>query len=787
MLRAVAPGVKATLLLSALVLTVVATQGALRVQGSPFPSLFVDPQGTFSLVYLAEWGTESLGLRRPERVVAVEGRALGPHAAYGEYPSQRLAARVAELYRAGATSVRLSLERGSQRVEVHCRLRLLGARELLLFFVLYALAGGFNLWFGLLVARLTPRSEPRSAYLFTTAAGFVFLITFHDYHTRAALAPLFTLSTLAIPVGFLWLAYTFPQPLQGLPRVLRGLLLAVSALAVLAGGWSLLAHALGLELRPLQRAVDVLFAPCLASLPVSIVLRLVYGSPQSRAPLRSAAWALVLTPVVLAVAFILTHVTDTDLLHLALPLLMLTVPFAIGYSLIRNNLLEVDVILSRRMLLVPVGLCALICAIFGGYATERALHLTRASVALPLLAGLGLLVACADMGWRLGTRLLFPTTRHFRPALEQLSARLTELREEAGGLEVMEDLVRHWLPDSPLHMVAPEQLHTAVSHLPEGALARLQAGERLWSLGPPRERHLLLPMRSHHVLHAVLVVPPKREGALYTADDLALLEPIANLGGMALHHARARRELEHLRRLELEAARDDKRLALGLLSAEISHEIAYPLNFFRHLLRQGSGGQRLEEEDVEIGREELERLERMLAALRRLSLPAPRLEPVLVLHRVERALHLLRDDIHERGLSVSMDLPPDLVLRADPDALVQLFANLLRNAVQAAGPRGRLGVRAWAEPEACVLEVWDCGPGIPQHLSDSIFRPGVTTREQGSGLGLTIAQRIARSFGWTLSLHQEAGRTCFRLRAPAPLQAALPALPPEVPHEAPRR
>ena len=77
--------------------------------------------------------------------------------------------------------------------------------------------------------------------------------------------------------------------------------------------------------------------------------------------------------------------------------------------------------------------------------------------------------------------------------------------------------------------------------------------------------------------------------------------------------------------------RTEKRLALALLSAEISHEIAYPLNFFRHLLRQGGPGRSLDTEDIEIGREEIERLERMLASLRRLSLPPPRLRQFVLL------------------------------------------------------------------------------------------------------------------------------------------------------------
>jgi signal transduction histidine kinase len=109
------------------------------------------------------------------------------------------------------------------------------------------------------------------------------------------------------------------------------------------------------------------------------------------------------------------------------------------------------------------------------------------------------------------------------------------------------------------------------------------------------------------------------------------------------------------------------------------------------------------------------------------------------------------------------ELPADLRVVADPDQLVQVFANLVCNAIAVAP---RVGVRARREDERLLLEVWDTGPGVPRHLGERIFEPFVSGGA-GKGLGLAITDRIARSFGWTLGHRRDPGRTVFALAIPS--------------------
>jgi signal transduction histidine kinase len=276
-------------------------------------------------------------------------------------------------------------------------------------------------------------------------------------------------------------------------------------------------------------------------------------------------------------------------------------------------------------------------------------------------------------------------------------------------------------------------------------------------------------MRSRGELRAVLRLAPKHHAELYTQEDLALLEIIASLGAVALHNAHVIAELETFRRVEVDAARDEKRFALGLLGAEITHEIAYPLNFLRYLLGQGSAGRALDAQDVQIGREEIGRLERMFSTLNKLRIPLPRFEPVLVLPRARRACDLIRETLVDKWIDVVVDIPSDLTVVAEPDPLVQIFANLLRNAAQAVEPGQAIGIAARHDDQdvnRVAIEVWDSGPGVPDELRNQIFNPFVTSKEGSMGLGLAVTERLVRSFGWSIEVGRHGGRTIFRVDVP---------------------
>jgi signal transduction histidine kinase len=260
----------------------------------------------------------------------------------------------------------------------------------------------------------------------------------------------------------------------------------------------------------------------------------------------------------------------------------------------------------------------------------------------------------------------------------------------------------------------------------------------------------------------VLEVGAKPGGALFTSDDLDLLGTVVNQGALALAHARAYQELEQRRKQQAAAWRGEREALVETVAAEIAHEIRYPLNFFRSLFGR-AGGKPLAPDDLDIGREEVERLERLVGGLRRVAAHRIQRRSVAVRDLCGHAEMLLRDA--SAGQPIVFAGEDGLAIRCDPDQATQILVNLLANALQAVGDLGHAGV-SWRHDgnDACI-EVWDDGPGFAGDPA-MLFAPWYTTKERGTGLGLAITHRLVRAHGWTIVASRQGERTLFTVTIP---------------------
>lgn len=750
-------------LLAAVLLTAAAALSAASARGQLFPALLVDAYGEYSTIQLPSWpeAPQRMGtyipLVRVEHVPvdAERARARASHALM-----ELLEGSFAE-----RAEVRLYFQ--GRAVEESRPLLRVGYEEILLLFGLYALSAWLILWSGLAVFRLSGRPAAGGAYLFWSASAFSLLMTIFDYHTMNWLVPLFSVSTVALPVSTLWLAYSFPAPPPWGASLLRRVLGALTVAGALVAGWLIISYLLREDPYLIRRGVILAILLGIVALVLTVLLRLGRRGGQASAELITASWGLVLVPLIIATAIAINTVTGKDFLHLLLPFILLTFPLSIGYAMIRNNILATQAILTPQMLMVPLSLCSVILALLSGYATSVFISQYHevAKGVLPILMGGLIFVGLMGWGRRMSARLFFSAALEFRPTIEYLSDQLASLRRVSEVRQAVEQVVMRWLPTRAARVLEPRALAT-VAHLPPDYQKWLEQGEQVWTRESHEQRHLLVPMRSLGELRGVLLVAAKQGAALYTKADLELLETIASLGAVSLHHAAVLQELERLQRQEREASREDKRLALAVLSAELSHELRQPLNYINHLLRRGNRGVPLDSRDVEAGHREVELIRNMIKDLSRFELPEPRPEPTPVLEQIQRALEINRELLQEKHLQVSVEVPAELKVMAEADPLVQVFSNLLRNGAQAAGEQGQLGVRTFRKEQELVLEAWDSGTGVPEPVRDLLFKQRVTTKEEGWGLGLTITHRIVDSFEWQISHHREAGRTCFRIALP---------------------
>jgi two-component system, NtrC family, sensor histidine kinase HydH len=221
----------------------------------------------------------------------------------------------------------------------------------------------------------------------------------------------------------------------------------------------------------------------------------------------------------------------------------------------------------------------------------------------------------------------------------------------------------------------------------------------------------------------------------------------------------------------------EKRDLLERLLARLAHEIRNPLSSLDihvQLLEEDLGGlvpdmRRQLAPRLEIIHGELHRLESIVDHFLRLAGPSELdLERVEVPKIVNHVCELLRPEAAAREIELTTQIDPGLPsLSADPVRLTQALMNLVINAMQAVERQGRIEVSAAPVDQAILLKVSDNGPGIPQEKLASIFDPYFTTKEQGSGLGLWIAQQIATAHGGSIQVQNgPAGGAVFAMALP---------------------
>jgi signal transduction histidine kinase len=237
-----------------------------------------------------------------------------------------------------------------------------------------------------------------------------------------------------------------------------------------------------------------------------------------------------------------------------------------------------------------------------------------------------------------------------------------------------------------------------------------------------------------------------------------------------------------LRRLE----EQDRLASLGLLSASVAHELNTPLTVLH-----GSIEKLRETTHDAHTLERLSRMERVTQRLRKISeglvdfarARKQHMEPVAIRPLVDEAWGLVAIDERASDVSFLNETASDLQIVGNADRLVQVFVNLLRNALDAvkssnSKSHGEIRVCsrrfAWNERSWISITVEDNGPGIPADVLPEIFEAFVTTRldARGTGLGLTVTEGIVSQHGGAIAAYnRQQGGAVLEVRFPAYIPA----------------
>lgn len=241
-------------------------------------------------------------------------------------------------------------------------------------------------------------------------------------------------------------------------------------------------------------------------------------------------------------------------------------------------------------------------------------------------------------------------------------------------------------------------------------------------------------------------------------------------------------DISEAKQLEHQLLIKNKMLSLGRVAAGIAHEIRNPLtgiNTYLYTIEDLCQSDRLEPQDMEVIRQILtqiqvasNKIESVIKRVMDFSKPgAPKMVRTDINESLQEAINLSSVTLRKKGIKFELSLAPDLPrCYADPHLIEQVVLNLITNAAKAMekGNGDRIvEIRSSAKNNTLSIQVADSGPGVPDDLAEKIFDPFFTTSEEGSGIGLNIAQRIVADHNGSISLHSSRwGGAEFRIELP---------------------
>lgn len=196
------------------------------------------------------------------------------------------------------------------------------------------------------------------------------------------------------------------------------------------------------------------------------------------------------------------------------------------------------------------------------------------------------------------------------------------------------------------------------------------------------------------------------------------------------------------------------RAALGVVSAEFTHEIAHTLNFLRVFVEQTPDLRLSHEEMVGFARQEVTRLRELIGHLRRIRLRMFKREPLNVHGVLAQVLASLEELRERQGMQVDMAVPQDLMLIGDDLQLSHALCLLIEHALLTAPADSTLHIRVTrgvdTRKTAWELTLKDCGPDLSNSAS-GVFDPWGLPGDDVHPLRFGVVHRVIRSLGWDIA------------------------------------
>lgn len=228
------------------------------------------------------------------------------------------------------------------------------------------------------------------------------------------------------------------------------------------------------------------------------------------------------------------------------------------------------------------------------------------------------------------------------------------------------------------------------------------------------------------------------------------------------------RMLDELDKSAKMLAKSERESAWREMARQIAHEIKNPLTPMKLSIQLLSKSWQNKDEDFEqrFQRstktliEQIDSLSSIATAFSQFArMPIARSEKVNLIERINRSAELFKECSYA---TLDMHLPADkeVFVRADNERMLQVFNNLVKNAIQAIpkDKNGKVIINLTQSDASVVVEISDNGVGVKPEMEDQLFQPNFTTKSSGTGLGLAIVKNIVEEFGGAIWFKSELGK-----------------------------
>ena len=284
------------------------------------------------------------------------------------------------------------------------------------------------------------------------------------------------------------------------------------------------------------------------------------------------------------------------------------------------------------------------------------------------------------------------------------------------------------------------------------------------------------PLKHHGRLSGILIVTHEQPSH-FNENELRLLRSVGEQAALAVRNAQLYATLQsyaqnlesmveartaELRAAQTQLVRTEKLAALGRLAAGIAHEVNNPLqpilNCLEVAIEDIENSQQVDAEILRVAESEVQRIKSIVSRLLDFARPSANDRTRVDLGDLIREVLVLANKQLERmGITVDLALNPVPFFIGNPTQLKQVLLNLILNAMEAMPDGGQLSVELYLENEGIVLTVMDSGMGMDQQTVEQIFEPFYSTKEDGTGLGLSVSYGIIQGHGGDIRVESYPG------------------------------